>query len=156
MNKTVWSIFIFGAMGVFILTMLMCMTLDTFQQSPASKNTKLAQNIRRRFGLQSAGTVVRDEVKKKVLRVIYQTTKDSKFDISAQNAEMEEIALYAYKHYESRRKQEIEVIRVTRHELRGSGCWQRTYTSNFEMDRPADDTIRELMQRAREAEPPER
>ena len=36
MGKSVWHIFTFGALGALILTLFMCMSLDQFQQSPAS------------------------------------------------------------------------------------------------------------------------
>ena len=49
---------------------------------------------------------------------------------------MKEVGIFAINEYKSRRRREIEEIRIVRHELKGSGCWRRTYTDRLSIENP--------------------
>ena len=136
MGKSTWTILFIGMVAVMLLSMMMCFSLQQFEMSPAGRNSKLALSVRNKFEFESVGAVVGREAGKKVLRVAYLTLRDSKFDATAQRQEMTEVANFAIGKYEGRDKGVLDEIRVTRKELHGSGCWQRTYIAYHAIPNP--------------------
>jgi len=137
MSKSIWYVFALGMVCVFCLMMGMCLYLETFSGSPAGIRAKLAENIRSRFGFESASVQVKVEDARKVLRISYETLQDSKYDTARQQQEMKEVADHAARHYEESDRREIEEIRVTRTETRGRGCWQDRQVARENFPNPA-------------------
>jgi hypothetical protein len=73
-----------------------------------------------------------------ILRVSYLTRKNSQHDQDVQKKEMTEVADFAAKKYDGKDRETIQEIQVRRTELRGSGCFQRSYHNTFAAAAPAD------------------
>ncbi len=121
-----------GVLGFLVVTILMWWTLDQFEGTPAGNMAKLANDVQGQFQFDGAGVDASREGKETILRVEYRTSRNSKYDLEVQNREMDKVAQYAAAGYAEERKQEVDRVHVTRHELRGSGCFQDTYTSNLD------------------------
>jgi len=135
-NKTIWYIVIFGILGVFVLVLGMTLSIEGLPAVDAGKHVKLAETVRAQFQFQSASVGVSLEGAKKFLWVGYQASKSANFDLSAQNREMEAVADFTTANYPGTDKSSIQEIRVTRNELRGRGCWQRTDVARFAKENP--------------------
>lgn len=137
MNKSVWYIFIFGILGVFILMMAMCLSLEGLSVSDAGNRVKLAEAIQSKFSFESASAGVGADGVKTVLRVSYRpAAAGATFDLSAQNKEMEAVAAFTAATYSGSDKRSIDEIRVTRTVVRGRGCWKRTDVATLTKNDP--------------------
>ncbi len=124
MTRSIWTVLALGAVGAACLMMAMCFSLQTFVAMPAGGRAKLAEKIRGRFGFEGAGVRLEEEGGRRHLRIWYETRRDSGYDVILQQREMKEVAELAAREYEGREIMEIEEIRVTRSEVKGSGCWE--------------------------------
>ncbi len=142
MSKSTWTILALGAMGAACLMMAMCASLQTFTTLPPSANRAgLAENLRGRFGFESAGVLVTVEEGRNIMRISYETQQDSKRDILRQRQEMKEVADHAVAQLEGKERREIDEIRVTRTEVRGSGCWQDRQAARESFPNPARNAV---------------
>ncbi len=129
MSRSLWSIFVLGAMTALLLTIAMLFTLDQYKASPAGNRFIFAESIRKEYRFDSAGADVGPIDGKMVLRISYMTTQDSKHDLAVRTKEMQTVADFAAAKYDGKDRGTIQEIRVLRTELRGSGCFQRTYSN---------------------------
>ncbi len=125
-----------GFLAVILMLLFMLFGLNELGQSPAANRVRLAEGIRAQFKFESVGAGVADEPGKRVLRIGYTTLQDSKFDVSVQNREMQGVAEFAAKTYNESDRKFIDEIRVRRTEIKGSGCWQKSYPGEFAMTNP--------------------
>lgn len=137
MSRSLWSILILGVLTALILSLFMLLTLDTYQQSPAGNRFKFAESIRTQYKFDSAGADVSPFDGKMVLRITYLTTQNSKHNADLQKQEMESVAEFAKK-YDGKDRGTIQEIRVHRTEIRGRGCFQKTYTNHLIVAAPAE------------------
>lgn len=138
MSKSLWSILILGVLTAMILSLFMLLTLDTYQQTPAGNRFKLAESIRTEYTFDSAGADVSPIDGKMVLRISYLTTRSSSHNADVQKKEMESVAAFAASKYDGKDRGAIQEIRVQRTELRGRGCFQKTYKNNHSTAAPAE------------------
>ena len=140
MSRTVWSIVIIGFLTAVFLVVAMFFLFKEFGQSRYSSATKLAQGIRSEFHFDSVGTATDSlpapEGMKNVLLVQYETRADSKFDVSAQNQEMDKVAKFAAEKSDPFERKRIEEIRIRRTEIHGRGCFQQSYVSDRSVPNP--------------------
>ncbi len=125
-----------GVLTALILAMAMMFSLGKYKETDAATRTKLSETIQAEFALDTVGTRVRIDRIPTALEVFYTTRADSKFDTSAQNAEMQKIAEFAVSRYEGKDLRFIDEIRVTRSETHGSGCFQQTYVGQLSVPNP--------------------
>jgi hypothetical protein len=136
-SKGLWVIIVMGFLTITLLVVGMMMSLTQFQAaSPAVKFVKLAEQISHEFKLEPVAAEVRLQPPPGALRVTYLTRVDTKFDITAQNAEMKKIAEFAIKNYQGNDRNWISDIQIQRSETHGSGCFQQTYVANFTLPNP--------------------
>ena len=137
MSKSLWAVAVMGSLTLLLLVAGMVLSLDQFTvSSPAVKWVKLAEQITHDFKLDTTAAEVRIGLPTSSLRVAYVTHEDSKFDLSAQNAEMEKIARFAIGKYEGSDRRKIDEVQVTRSEIHGRGCFQQTYVAHFTLANP--------------------
>lgn len=136
MNRSIWYIAIIGFITVVILTVCMMFMLKWFGDSPLSKNTKIAVAVRTQYKFESVGADIKTGTQKTLLVIQYETHQDSKFNIAAQNQEMQTVADFAIGKAEAFDRRMIDEIRVKRTEIRGGGCWQRSYVSENTFPNP--------------------
>lgn len=142
MSRSLWSILILGILTALILTLGMLFTLDQYQQSPAGNRFKFAETIRTEFQFDSAGADVAPLEGKMILRISYMTTKDSKHDQTAQRQEMEKVAAFAAVKYDGKDRSSIHEIQLRRAEVRGKGCFQKTYHNHHTAAAPPEWKMR--------------
>ena len=112
-------------------------SLGQVQETSAIEWVRLSESIAREFKVEHVGVRLTLRSSPSVLAVSYTSPVDSKFDLSAQNAEMEKIARFAVSNYKVPREQRlVDEIRVTRSETHGRGCFQQTYVSHFTLPNP--------------------
>ncbi len=138
MGKSLWTILILGCLTAMLLSIFMLVTLDTYQQSPAGNRFKFAESVRAQFQFESAGADVTPVDGRMILRISYLTKKSSKYDTTAQRQEMESVTAFAAKTYDGRDRSTIQEIQVRRTEVRGRGCFQKTYTDNHRIAAPPE------------------
>jgi hypothetical protein len=137
MSRMLWSLALIGLFATLALVMGMMFTLKTYRMTPASSRVRLSEAIRTQFNLQSVGVELKVQPDKSYLRIAYLTRADSSFDISKQTREMQEIADFACTNYpDPRERRAFEEIRVTRTEIRGSGCFQESFVLNHSCPNP--------------------
>jgi hypothetical protein len=136
MSKGVWSIAVLGFVCVVIMVFLMLASLSMYQGTPASKNAKLSNAIRERFGFPEVGTGVSDVRGDLVLRVEYVSTMESGFKDAKMDEELAEVAAFAQKAYDGKDRRFIRRMRLTRTEIQGTGCWSRTLEREMTVDEP--------------------
>lgn len=136
MARSAWMVLVLGILGMGMLMLGMCVSLDTFAGSAAGARVKVAQGARSQFGFESAAAWLTMEGSKRVLHVSYVTRQSSGFDMTVQNAELERVGTYVVNHYDGTDKKEIDEIRVLRTEIRGRGCWQSRETQQVVRPNP--------------------
>jgi len=156
MSRSLWSILILGILTALLLTLGMLFTLDQFQQFPAGNRVKFAETIRTEFQFDSAGADVSPVDGKMVLRISCMTTKDSKHDQTAQRQEMERVAAFAAVKYDGKDKSTIQEIQIRRAEVRGKGCFQKTYHNHHTAAPPPEWKSRPGLPTFLQQPPPQR
>lgn len=136
MSRSVWSIFFIGLGAVGVLSMGMCMTMMTFSDSAAGQLAKLSVSIQGRFELDAVGARIDLSEGKKVLKVVYDTRKNSGFDQAVQKREMTEVGSFALEAMDPKERRDVEEVRVTRKEIRDRGCWHKTYVAHQTLPNP--------------------
>jgi len=114
-----------GFLAVVFMIVAMLLALGSLEQSPAANRIRLAERIRSHFQFDSVGAHVGPMDGRTVLVVSYETTRDSKYNVSEQNREMREVADFAAAQYDDKDRRFIDEIRIKRVEIRSGGCWQR-------------------------------
>lgn len=137
MGKAVWIIFVLGIIAVVLVMVGFLATMTLFSESPAAHRTRLALHLCEKFGFEKAGVQVRLEGGRKVLRISYETFRDSKNDVSLQQQEMKDVAGAAAGQMDEKERREIDEIRVTRVEIKGGGCWQTRQVAHETFPNPA-------------------
>lgn len=127
---------ILGFVTIVIMVVSLLVVLKVFRDSPSSASAKLALAVRGEFHLDSVGARIVSETQKTAVSIYYETHADSKFSADAQNEEMKAVALFAAGKLEPHDRRTVDEIRVRRTEVRGSGCWQRTYVSELAVPNP--------------------
>jgi hypothetical protein len=135
-SRGLWTIVILGFVTIVIMVVSLLLVLKVFRDSPSSAYAKLALAVRGEFHLDSAGARILPESQKTALAIYYETHADSKFSLDAQNEEMKAVAIFAAGKLEAFDRKNVDEIRVRRTEVRGSGCWQRTYVSELIVPNP--------------------
>ena len=123
-------------MTALALTVGMMVSLGQFTETPAIEWIKLAEALTKEFNLQNVSVRVNIANRPTSMRISYLTRTDSKFNLSVQNAEMENVANFAVKNYRGRDLTAIDQVQVTRSETHGSGCFQQTYVATFMLPNP--------------------
>jgi hypothetical protein len=137
MSKALWSITIMGFLTVVCMLIAMLFGVNQLAATPASNRIKLAAGVKDQFHFDVVWAEVFDESPKKILRVGFTTSKDSRFNTDFQNQEMKSVAEFASKAYDSNDRKYIDEIRIQRTEVKGNGCWQKSYVSpQFTMANP--------------------
>ena len=138
MNRSLWTILILGCLTALLLSIFMLVTLDTYQQSPAGNRFAFAETIRTQFQFESAGADVTHINGRMVLRLSYITKKHSNYDPAVQRKEMQDVLGFAMKTYDGKDKATIQEIEVRRTEIRGRGCFQKTYSDRHSSEAPPE------------------
>ncbi|MBI3856058.1 MAG: hypothetical protein HY293_10255 [Planctomycetes bacterium] len=136
MSKSIWIIIVLGAITALFLSIMMVLSLGQFTEIPAADWVKLAEATTAEFKLEQVAVRVSFRENPSQMRITYLTRINSKFDTSAQNAEMEKIANFAAQNYKGRDLGKIDQIQITRSETHGSGCFQQTYVAHFTLNNP--------------------
>ena len=136
MNRSIWYIAVTGFLAAGILTVAMLFMLKRFGDSPLSKGTRISQFVKSQFHFDSVGTDVQPGTQKTVLFIHYETRIDSKFSTEFQTNEMRAVAEFALTKIDPFERRSIDEVLVRRAEVRGSGCWQRTYTGDVTVVNP--------------------
>lgn len=124
-SKSLWTIAVTGFLAVVFMIVAMLLALGSLEQTPAAHRIRLAERVRSHFKFESVGAHVGPMDGRTVLLVSYETTRDSKYNVSEQNREMREVAEFAAAQYDDKDRRLIDEIRVKRVEVRSGGCWQR-------------------------------
>jgi hypothetical protein len=135
-NRTLWTIAIFGFISVMSLVIAFLLVFKSFGESPYSSGAKVAVAVRDEFHLDAAASAILHEAQKTVLVVQYQTHADSKFNLAAQNQEMQGVAVFAAGKLEPAERRKVDEVRVRRTEIHGSGCMQRSYVTDLAIPNP--------------------
>lgn len=141
MSKSVWVIAVMGLVTALVLSIAMALSLSQFQEVPAVDWVRLAELTTTEFKLENVAVRVNLRDNPSSMRITYLTRVDSKFDITAQNAEMEKVAKFAVEHYKGRELNKIDQIQITRSETHGSGCFQQTYVATFTHKNPRKGAV---------------
>ena len=131
MGRSIWTIAIFGFIATLSLVIAFLFVFKRFGDSPLSSSTKVAIAVREEFHFDVVGSTTSTEPQKTALILRYDTHLDSKFNLEAQHLEMKAVALFAAGKLEPIDRRKTDEIRVRRTEIRGSGCWQRTYVTDL-------------------------
>ena len=103
-----------AAITAVALVMGMMVSLGQLQETPAADWVKVAEAISSRFSLEKCSVRVDLLNRPASMQVAYLTKADSKFDTTAQNAEMESVAQFAVGNYKGKDLYMIENVLVTR------------------------------------------
>lgn len=125
-----------GFLAVVFLIVAMLLALGSLEHSPAANRIRLAERIRSHFKLESVGAYVGPMEGRTVLLVSYETTRDSQYNVSEQNREMQEVAEFAAAQYDDKDRRLIDEIRIKRVEVRSGGCWQRRLVAHHAVPNP--------------------
>ena len=136
MSKSIWLIVTMGLISALALALGMGLSLGQFQETPAVEWVRLSELIAREFKAEHVSLRVDLRNTPSTMKITYSSLVDSKFNLSMQNTEMENVAKYAIKNYKGREQTLVDEIRVTRSETRGRGCFQQTYVSNITVPNP--------------------
>lgn len=136
MSRSLWTIAIIGFITIVILVITFLFMFKRFGDSPYSKGAKISLAIRDEFHFDAVGTGTVAETQKTAFLIQYDTRADSKFNLAAQNQEMQAVAVFAVGKLEPLDRKNVDEIRVRRTEVRGSGCWQRSYVTDLTVPNP--------------------
>lgn len=131
-----------GLLTMLVLALGMMFSLGQFQDAPAAEWIKLAETVGREFKAEHVNIQMDLRKTPSSMKIAYSSLVDSKFNLSAQNAEMENLARFAIKTYKGREQTLVDEIQVTRSETRGRGCFQQTYVSTLTIPNPLRKTER--------------
>jgi hypothetical protein len=141
MGKAIWIVFVLGIVALVLMMVGFLATMTFFADSPAAGRTRLAVNLRDRFGFENVGVLVRQEDGKKVLKISYETFQDSKNDVLRRQQEMKDVAEHAARQIDEKERRQIEEIRVTRTEVHGRGCRQDRQVARETFPNPARNAV---------------
>lgn len=136
MSKTVWLIATMGMLTMLALALGMALSLGQFTEVPAVEWVRVSETIAREFKAEQVSTRINLRSSPSVMTVTYSSLIDTKYDLSVQNAEMENVAKYAITNYKGREQTLVDEIQVTRSETHGSGCFKQTYVAHFTLQNP--------------------
>lgn len=132
MSKSIWYIFIFGILGVLLLTMAMCMSFDMQSDTDLGSRRKLGNAVCKEFRFVSAEVELKQEGTRKLMRVKYTTRPEAPLVDFQVNSEMLKVAAFARHRYEGTDKRYIAQVLVTRTEMRtGEGGEESAVTERL-------------------------
>jgi hypothetical protein len=132
---------VMGFITLLMMAMGMLISLGQFQEVPAAELVRLSQAIGREFNAENVGVKVRMHSTTTAFVVTYSSLVDSKYDLSLQNKEMEDVANYAIRNFRGREQSALDQIEVTRTETHGRGCFSQSYVSHFTLANPMKRAI---------------
>jgi len=135
-SKSIWLIATMGMLAMLALALGMALSLGQFQDAPAVELVRLAESIGREFKAEHVGAKIQMRAVPTALVISYSSLVDSKFNLSMQNEEMENVAKFAIRNYKAREQTLVDEIQVTRSETHGRGCFQQTYVAHFTLPSP--------------------
>jgi hypothetical protein len=141
-SKTVWIITTMGLLTLLVMAIGMAVSLGQFTEVPAVEWIRLSESIAREFKAEHVSVKVNLRTVPSVMQIAYSSLVDSKFNLSMQNVEMENVATYATKTYKGRELSMLKEIQITRSETHGRGCFQQTYVAHFTLPNPLQRTDR--------------
>lgn len=141
MSKSIWLIVTMGLISALVLSLAMMMGLSSFKDHASAEWVKLAEQTTNEFKFTNVAVRVSLIGNPTAMKISYHTPLDSKFDLSAQNAEMEKVAQYAAKNYKGRDLNQIDQFQITRSETHGSGCFKQTYVATLNVPNPRRGAI---------------
>jgi hypothetical protein len=150
MSKSVWLIISMGAVTILVLSVGMMISLNQFQEIPAAEWVKLAQATGTEFKFENVTVRVSFRNEPSTMAIAYVTRQNSKFDTSAQKAEMEKVAQFAVQNYKGRDLNKIDQVQVHRSEIHGSGCFQTTYVADHTAANPKRQSVQQFQLPGRE------
>lgn len=133
-STSLWAIAILGIAAFAVVSFFMMFMLDQFSGTPAGSRTALANEVRNRFRFDDAAADLSQSGKRKILRLEYKTIRDRAADDETAEREMQDVARFVLERT-AEGKDPIEEVRVSRRELYGSGCSQKTRLSSFHLER---------------------
>ncbi|MBV8881089.1 MAG: hypothetical protein JO332_14060 [Planctomycetaceae bacterium] len=136
MSKSIWLIATMGLITMLALALGMGISLGQFQETPAVEWVRVSELIGREFKAEQVATKVDLRNAPSAMIISYSALIDSKFNLSVQNTEMENVAKFAIKNYKGREQTMVDEIRVTRTERHGRGCFAQTYVSHWTIPNP--------------------
>lgn len=134
MRKSIWTLLFIGVFGFFAVIVMLLYTLSTF--SVAGLFTKVAEHLKETYHIEKAILRIGLENRNSIFYIDYTTKTDSNYDPKIYDKEMEGIGKSAITLYEGRDKNTIESIHVTRTEIKGSGCFQNSFTTSKRIKNP--------------------
>ena len=125
-----------GMLSMLALALGMAISLGQFTEAPAVEWVRVSEGVAREFNAEQVSTRINLRVSPSVMTVSYSSLVDTKYDLSVQNAEMENVAKYAINSYKGREQTMVDEIQITRSETHGSGCFKQTYVAHFTLQNP--------------------
>jgi len=131
-----------GLLAMLVLAAGMAMSLSQFQDTPAVEWVRLSEAVGREFKADHVTVKITLQKNPSTMALAYSSLLDTKFNLSVQNAEMENVAKFAIKTYKGREQTMVDEIQITRSETHGRGCFQQTYVAHFTLPNPLKRTDR--------------
>lgn len=142
MSKSVWLIAVMGLLTMLVLAVGMAMSLGQFQDVPAVEWVRLSESVAREFKADHVTVKISLQKNPSTMALAYSSLLDTKFNLSVQNTEMENVAKFAIKTYKGKEQTMVDEIQITRSETHGRGCFQQTYVAHFSLPNPLKRTDR--------------
>lgn len=125
-----------------VLAIGMALSLGQFQETPAVEWVRLSEAVGREFKAEHVAVKIALQKNPSAMAIAYSSLLDTKFNLSVQNAEMENVAKFAIKNYKGKEQTMLDEIQITRSETHGRGCFQQTYVAHFTLPNPLKRTDR--------------
>jgi len=135
---------VMGLVTMLVMAIGMAMSLGQFQDVPAVEWVRLSESVGREFKAEHVTVKITLQKNPSTMAIAYTSLLDTKFNLSVQNAEMENVAKFAIKTYKGKEQTMVDEIQVTRSETHGSGCFRQTYVAHFTLPNPLKRTDRPL------------
>ncbi|MBI4564230.1 MAG: hypothetical protein HY716_06015 [Planctomycetes bacterium] len=135
-SKGLFVLVTMAAAGIAMLAVFMLYFLRTLERSPQGKAVKIGLEVANTFHVEGVRVVqVRRGPRERAVRIEYRTERQV-VQLDAQNREMREIAKFTYEKFSPSERETVTSVEVKRDYFRGSGCFQRTFTSRYDWEPP--------------------
>ncbi len=142
MRASIWTILILGILAFGLLLLGMCMTLHTFQQTPAGGRARVAFEIKEHFRFDAVVVERRQEEQRQVLELTYETQEYLQADPEGMELQMKAVAKLLFLKCDPQDLDEVDEAHILRREIHPSDGHWHVVTKDFRMPNPKPKRIR--------------
>lgn len=136
MRASIWTILILGILAFGLLLLGMCMTLHTFQQTPAGGRARVAFEIKEQFRFDAVIVERRQEEQRQVLEVTYDTQEYMQADPEGMHLQMKAVAKLLFAKCDPQDQDEVDEAHILRREIHPSDPDWKVATNDFRFPNP--------------------